>query len=112
MRLPEPTALYAAQGRELAELLELVLTGSFVSDPATAERQIVRSLGALAQLHQRHRIDEHGRCSICRSAPRAWWPWPQRGECTVYATLRFYLRQPEWAVLAVITEGRSRARGA
>ncbi|MGI9001140.1 MAG: hypothetical protein ACR2GH_05690 [Pseudonocardia sp.] len=48
-------------GDELSELLDTVLAGEVVSDRAVAER-LVRSVGALAHLHGRHRLDAHGRC--------------------------------------------------
>jgi hypothetical protein len=108
--LPDPTASYQAYGRELAELLELVLAGDLVADRAAAER-LVCSLGALVRLQQCHRVDEHGRCSTCRSAPRAWWPWPKRITCTVHSALSFYLRQPERFVLSVITSDVATVRG-
>jgi hypothetical protein len=111
MSLPNPTTLYKAYGRELTELLEQVLAGDLVADRAAGER-LVRSLGALVRLQERHRVDEHGRCSTCRSAPRAWWPWPKRVPCTVHSALSFYLRQPDWAVLPVITNNAPTARGA
>ncbi|MGH3947640.1 MAG: hypothetical protein ACRDSE_00730 [Pseudonocardiaceae bacterium] len=101
-----------AFGRELAELLDTVLAGDLVADQAvTVERRVVRTLGALASLQQRHRVDNRGRCSTCRAAHRAWWPWPPRTTCTVHAALSFYLRQPDWAVLPAITDSTGTVRG-
>jgi hypothetical protein len=111
MSLPNPTTLHEAYGRELTELLEQVLAGDLITDRAASER-LVRSLGALVCLQERHRVDKHRRCSTCRSVPRAWWPWPKRVPCTVHSALSFYLRQPDWAVLPVITNNTSTTRGA
>jgi hypothetical protein len=98
--LPDPTTLHATYGRELTELLEQVLTGDLVADRAAAER-LVRSLGALVWLQQRHRVDEHGRCLMCWPLPRTWWwPWPKRTTCTVYSALSCYSGQPDRFVLA------------
>jgi hypothetical protein len=107
--LPEPTDSYQAYGRELAELLELMLAGDLVTDRATAER-LVRWLGALVRLQQLHCVDRHGRCLICRAIPRWWWPWPKHVSCTVHSALSFYLRQPERFVLSVITENAATVR--
>lgn len=104
MSLRNPVTLHEAYGRELAELLELVLAGDLVADRAVAER-LVRSLGALVRLQQCHGVDEHGRCSTtCRSVPRMWWPWPKRITCTVHSALSFYLRQPELFVSAAVAD--------
>ena len=85
--------LYQVHGRELAELLDLLLTGEAVSDRATVER-LVRFVGALLRLHDRHRLDQHGRCAICWPIPRPWWrPWPKQSICTVHAVLSFFLPQ-------------------
>jgi hypothetical protein len=107
----EPATLYAEYGRELAELLEHVLAGDLGTDCAAVERLVVRFLGALVWLQQHHRVDQRGRCSICRSPRRAWWPWPKRTTCTVYTALRFHLRQPDRFVLAAITDTTGMARG-
>jgi hypothetical protein len=48
----------------LSELRNELLTGEVVSDRATVER-LIRSVGALLRLHDRHRIDRHGRCTVC-----------------------------------------------
>ncbi|MDQ2708394.1 MAG: hypothetical protein M3Z25_12455 [Actinomycetota bacterium] len=112
MSLPDPMTLHKAYGRELAELLDAVLDGDLVSECAAVERQVVRSVGALVQLQQRHRVDERGRCSTCRSASRKWWRlWPRRSTCTVHSALSFYLRQPHWVVLSVIADSPN-TRGA
>lgn len=110
---PAPPIVSEAYSRELAKLLDTVLAGDLVTDHAvTVERQVVHSLGALTWLQQRHRVNKRGQCSICR-ARRAWWrPWPQRTTCTVHVALSFYLRQPDWAVLAAITDSATVARGA
>jgi hypothetical protein len=102
--LPAPPALHEVYGRELAELLERVLAGDLATNWVSVERRVVRALGALVPLQQRHKVDEHGRCSICRSVPRAWWPWPKRTTCTVHSALSFDLRQPERFPLSAITE--------
>jgi hypothetical protein len=87
------TTLHKAHGRDLAVLLDELLAGEVVSDRVTAER-LVRSVGALQRLHDRHRLDPHGRCSICWPIPRTWWrPWPKRSICTVHAVLTFFLPQ-------------------
>jgi hypothetical protein len=66
---------------------------------------VVRSLGALVRLQQQlHRVDERGRCSICRTIPRGWRRWPKHTTCIVDNALSFYLHQPERFVLSVITE--------
>lgn len=111
---PAPPIVAEAYGRELAELLDAVLAGDLVTDHAAIiERRVVRSLGALVWLQQRHRVDKRGRCSICRPARRAWWRlWPQRTTCTVHAALSFYLRQPDWAVLPAITDSTGTAQRA
>ena len=83
MSLPNPTTLHEAYGRELTELLEQVLAGDLVTDRAASER-LVRSLGALVWLQERHRVDKHRRCSTCRSVPHAWWPLAQT--CPVHGT--------------------------
>jgi hypothetical protein len=56
--------LYEAYERMLSELRNELLTGEVVSDRATVER-LIRSVGALLRLHDRHRIDWHGRCTVC-----------------------------------------------
>jgi hypothetical protein len=85
--------LYETYGQELSQLLDLLLTGEVVADRAAAER-LVRVVGALLRVHDRHRIDARGRCAICWPIPRTWWrPWPKRSICTVHTALSFFLRQ-------------------
>lgn len=94
-RRPVHATLYEAYGRELGVLLDELLAGEVVSDRVTAER-LVRAVGTLQRLHDRHRLDRHGRCAICWPMPRTWWrPWPKRSICTVHAALTFFLRQPD-----------------
>jgi hypothetical protein len=82
----------------LVELLDAVLAGDLVNDRVAVddrvalERQVVRVVGALVRLQQRHTVDEHGHCSICRIPPRGWRRWPKRTTCTVNSALSFYLR--------------------
>ena len=102
--------LHEAYRRELAELLEVLLTGEVVSDRATAER-LIRSNGALQRLLDQHRPDKQGRCVICRQPPTHWWPWPKRTTCTVYSALSFFLRQPGRLVLAAVTNNPAEIRG-
>lgn len=99
---------YRVFGDELSELLDTVLAGEVVSDRAVAER-LVRSVGALLELHARHRIDGRGRCGVCRPVPRRWWrpwPWSRRSTCTVHTALSLFLRQPSDLVRTVRTEPR------
>lgn len=99
MSLPNPAALHEMYRRELAKLLDNIVAGevpAVAMDQATAERWIVRLVGALVRLQEQHRVDEHGRCSICWPLPPTWWrPWPKRSTCTVHTVLGFYLGQPE-----------------
>lgn len=77
-----------------------------VVDQATAERWLFRLAGALMRLQERHRVDEHGQCSICWPVPRTWWrPWLRRATCTVHTALGFYLGQPERFVFPAIRPG-------
>ena len=71
--MPGPTTVYAAYGGELVELPEHVPAGDVASGRAGVEHQLMRVPGALMWLHQRHRVDEHGRCSICQDFRRMWW---------------------------------------
>jgi hypothetical protein len=113
MSLPAPPALHEVYGQELAVLLKQVLAGDLISDRVSVERQIVRVVGALVSLHQRHRVDERGRCLICWPLPRTWWwPWPRRSTCTVYAALGFHLRQPDRFVLAALNDDQAQVRRA
>lgn len=78
--------------QDLAALLETVLTGAIGDDRETAER-FVRFLGAVVSLYERHAVDRHGRCGLCRSADH-WWQWRRRQPCSVYAELTSYLVSP------------------
>lgn len=110
MSLPDPKTLHEAYGRELTGLVHDVVAGDLVTDRTSIERQVVRVVGTLVWLQQRHQVDDHGRCSTCRAAPRAWWrPWPKRIGCTVHAALSFHLRQPDQFVLAAITDNAREA---
>jgi hypothetical protein len=83
--------LYKAHERVLSQLQDELLTGEVVSDRATIER-LVRVVGVLLRLHDRHRLDQHGQCAICWPIPRTWWrPWPKRSICTIHAALAFFL---------------------
>jgi hypothetical protein len=104
MGIPVHVTLYQVYGEELSELLDIVLTGEVGGDWATAQR-LVRTVGALVHMHQRHRLDDRGRCSLCWMPSRRWWrPWPKRSVCTVHTTIGFYLRQPTDFVLSTLTE--------
>lgn len=93
MSLSVHVTLYKAHGRELAVLLDELLAGEVVSDRATAER-LVRSVGALQRLHDRHQLDQQGRCAVCWPIPPTWWrPWPKRSICTVHVALSSFLHQ-------------------
>ena len=115
MSLPDPPALHEMYGRELRELIDTILAGempAMVMDQATAERWLVRLAGALMRLQERHRVDERGRCPICRPLPSTWWrPWPQRSTCTVHTALSFYLRQPHRFITAVTTNNVTNVQG-
>lgn len=112
MSASDPRTLHEAYGRELAEFVEMVRTGKAFCDQTTAERIVMRLLGALLSLQQRHQVDAHGRCPICRAAPSAWWwPWPRRSTCTVHTALGFHLGQPDRFILAAITNNANTARG-
>ena len=106
MALPDPRTVHEANTRELTRLLDEIVAGdpAVALDQATAERWLVRLIGMLMLLQQRHRVDGRGRCVICWAIPRAWWrPWPRRSTCTVHTALSLYLRQPE-LVLATLTD--------
>jgi hypothetical protein len=84
---------YEAYGRVLSGLRDELLTGEVVSERATVER-LVRVVGALLRLHDRHRIDARGWCAVCRPVPRTWRrPRPKRSTCTVHAALSYFLPQ-------------------
>lgn len=72
MSLSVHATLHEVYGQELAQLLDVVLTGEVVDDRAIAEC-LVRSMGALMRLHQRHRLDQRGRCAHCWPVLRHWW---------------------------------------
>ena len=96
-----PQTLHCVFAQELTSLLDTILAGEAVSDRATAER-LVRALGALSHVHQRHVIDAYGRCQVCWGiGRRSWRPWPRRTECSVHAALSFFLHQQPGHVLSV-----------
>jgi hypothetical protein len=69
---------------DLTDLRDLALV---VDERETAER-LLRIIGALAALSERHAVDRRGRCAMCRPARRL---LPRRRrDCTVYATLADY----------------------
>lgn len=104
--------LHGAYRRELADLLEVLLTGEVVSDRATVER-LIRSNGALQRLLDQHRHDKQDHCVICRlPSQHWWWPWSKRTPCTVYSALSFFLRQPGRFVLAAVTDNPAETRSA
>lgn len=105
---------HEAYGKELTELLGLLLASKAVTDWAAVERRLVRSVAALVRLHDLHRLDEQGRCTVCWPVPRTWWrPWPKRSICTVHTALGFHLRQPLKFVLSTLTDesGSRNVRG-
>ena len=68
--------------------------------------RIVRLVAAAWSLYLRHRVDAKGRCRHCprRRGWLGWWGgWRfdrrRTGQCTVLATLSFYLMQPTEVVL-------------
>ncbi|HKR52529.1 MAG TPA: hypothetical protein VJT72_23720, partial [Pseudonocardiaceae bacterium] len=84
------------------------LTGEVVTDRATTER-LARSVGALQRLHDQHRLNDRGRCTVCWPMPRTWWrPRPKQSLCTVHNALDFYLRQPARFVLLNLTDSAER----
>lgn len=86
---------YRVFSNELSELLDTVLVGEVVADRAVAER-LVRSMGALVDLHEQHRIDGRGRCGVCWSVPRRWWrPWRKQSTCTVHTALSSFCVNPQ-----------------
>ncbi|MGH3965893.1 MAG: hypothetical protein ACRDRY_22015 [Pseudonocardiaceae bacterium] len=88
-----PTPVHDAHGRELAWLLERVLSGDLGSDDwADVERAVVSALAASVQLYEEHQVDEQGWCLICWEATREWWrPWRHRRACTVRAAFAFHM---------------------
>lgn len=96
-------ALREVYGKELHDLLKLLLAGKAVTNWADLERRLIQSVATLVSLHDLHRLDERGRCLVCRPVPRHWWrPWPKRSTCTVDTTLRFHMPQPQRFVLAAL----------
>ncbi len=111
MSTPDPPASHDMHERELAHLLERVRAGevpAVMMDQATAERWIVRVIGALVRLQQLHQLDKRGRCSVCWTMPR---PWRRRTTCTVDSTLGFFLRQSDRSVLTALTNNPAHHRG-
>ncbi len=93
MNLSVHATLYKAHRRELTELRYQLLAGEVVPDQAVTER-LVRVVGALLRVHDRHQLDPCGRCAVCWPIPRTWWwPWPKQSICTVHAALSFFLQQ-------------------
>lgn len=98
-------ALHELYGKELNDLLKLVLAGKAVTNWADLERRLVQSVATLVSLHEVHRLDERGRCLVCRPVPRHWWqPWPKRSTCTVDTTLCLHMPQPQRSVLAALDD--------
>lgn len=112
MALPDPWTVHEANTRELTWLLDEIVAGDLpavVLDRATAERWLVRLIGVLMLLQERHRVDGRGRCVICWAVPRTWWwPWLRRSTCTVHTALSLYLRQPEFVLAALTDTGTAR----
>lgn len=88
-----------AYGRELSQPQDQLLTGEVVSERATVER-LVRVVGALLLLHNRHRLDRHGRCSIC-------WPIPVHGGDPRRTVYLHHTRDVEVFPLTAATPGIS-----
>jgi len=56
---------------------------------------LVRSLGTVDYLHERHPLDTRGCCTVCWTEPRRWWrPWPRRSTCSACSASSFFLRRP------------------
>jgi hypothetical protein len=68
-----------------AELAYLDDLGLLVNDRDAAER-LLRLIGALAALNERHGFDERGRCRRCRPARRG----RRRRDCTVHEAFAAY----------------------
>lgn len=76
---------------ELQRLTNTLLTGEAFLDRPSTER-LLRVLAAAASLYNRHSVDRHGRCRICRSKQRSRWrPWARHDVCSVYATFNLHL---------------------
>lgn len=94
-------ALHEVYGKELNDLLKLLLAGKAFTNCADLERRLVQSVATLVSLHDLHRLDQRGRCLVCRPVPRHWWRlWPTRSTCTVHIMLCFHMRQRECFGLA------------
>ena len=84
----------AKVGRELASLAERIGTGDRVLDQTAAEKML-RVLGAMASLHDTHRIDGRGRCLGCHPKGRFWQRSPKAPNgCSVRAALDLYIGRP------------------
>lgn len=68
----------------IADWANLHDLGLIVNDRETAER-LIRVVGALIFLHDRHGFDEAGRCRRCRPVRR--WMWQRRHPCIVHEAL-------------------------
>lgn len=99
---------YRLLDEELSSLLEIVMAGEVIGDRVTAER-LVRFLGAVISLHERHMVDRYGWCGRC-AARRQWCqPWRRPHSCSVYSTLAFCLAQPfEFVLPAVLDRAEGR----
>ena len=75
---------------------------SEMAERVETERWLLGIAGELPPLLERHQVDRRGRCSVCRAAPRWWWPWPKRTTCTVRAELCFSLRHLDRIVPSII----------
>jgi hypothetical protein len=107
MSMLDPRMVHEAYTRALIGLVDEIVAGgvpAVVLDQATAERWLIRLVGVLVWLQERHRVDGRGRCSICRAAPAVWWPWPRRSACTVFTALSLYLHESARFVLAALTD--------
>jgi hypothetical protein len=68
------------------------------------ERWLLGIAGELPPLLERHQLDKHGWCMVCRGVRGWWWPWPIRITCTVRAELGFSMRRLNQLVPSVIGE--------
>jgi len=69
---------------ELARLHDLAL---IVDDQDSAE-QLIRVVGAVIALYDRHAVDDRGRCALCRPTRRVW--WRRCHACTVHDAFTTY----------------------
>jgi hypothetical protein len=92
--VPVPVVVWEFHSRKLARLQALATSDEVVCGRADAAL-VIAAVGALSRLHQLHRVDEHGRCTMCRRPLRRWWP-PRhtRPVCGVHAALAQFLPQP------------------